>query len=210
MDIEEDKLDRDFWKKEEEKLLKDWSDRAQCFYLMHLKSHRKYRYRNALFIIPSIVLSTVCGTANFAQNLFGDYQTIATVIIGGMSITSGIITTVHQFLKVSELNEQHRLASIAWGKFYEYIKTELTKNPLDRERPSKVLKYCSQHYDILTESSPIIGEDIVNEFKKQVKMEGDIEVPIICGNVKETDIFSDTVFDLRSPSNMNITKESSF
>jgi hypothetical protein len=185
--IEENK--RDFWKKEEEMLLKEWSEKAQCYHLMHLKSHRKYKHRNALFMIPVIVLSTACGTANFANSMFGNYQQLGSILIGIVNITTGVITTVYQFLKISELNEQHRLAAINWEKFYQYIKIQLSRNPLDREHPSKVLKYCSQHYDTMIESYPIITEDIIAEFKKSLKI--NIATPIMCGNISETNIYSD-------------------
>ena len=30
---------RNYWKAEEEQLLKDWADKAQCYEWMHLRSH---------------------------------------------------------------------------------------------------------------------------------------------------------------------------
>lgn len=187
------KPERDFWKNEEEHLLKEWADKAQCYYWMHLRAHRAYKKRYTLFTIPVIVISTITGTANFAQGMFGNYQTMATIIIGSMNILAGIITTIYQFLKVAELNEGHRAAALSWAKFHEYIKIELAKNPLDRERPSKVLKYCAQQYDHLIEFSPIIPQAIINDFKTTFKKFKDIIVPTIVGRLRSTDIFNENI-----------------
>jgi hypothetical protein len=189
-------IERDFWKKEEEKLLKEWADKAQCYYWMHLRAHRAYKKRYTLFTIPVIVISTITGTANFAQGMFGDYQTMATIIIGSMNILAGIITTIYQFLKVAELNEGHRAAALSWAKFFEYIKLELAKNPLDREKPSKVLKYCAQQYDHLIEFSPIIPQAIINDFKTTFKKFKDIIVPTIVGRLRGTHIFDENLLIL--------------
>lgn len=63
---------RNFWKREEENLLKQWADKAQCYQWMHSRSHDIYSRKNALFTIPVIIISTITRTANFAQERFED------------------------------------------------------------------------------------------------------------------------------------------
>ena len=63
------------WKKEEEELLREWSDKAQCFRWLHTKSHQKYRWINAYFTIPVIILSTLTGAANFSQERVPEVRT---------------------------------------------------------------------------------------------------------------------------------------
>ena len=189
--------EHEIWKREQEYILKEWSDKAQCYYWMHLKSHRKYKLKNTYFTIPVIIISTLTGTATFANNLFGNYQQIASICIGSMNILAGIITTIFQFLKIAELNESHKAAALSWEKFHEYIKVELLKNPVDRETPSKVLKYCSQQYDHLIEFSPIIPEDVITTFKSTFKKKfKDISVPTICGRLKTTRVFDETIANM--------------
>ena len=62
-----------------------------------------------------------------------------------MSIIAGIITTIYQFLKISELNEGHRSASISWGKFYNNLKTIVLRHPLDRLSQMKLLKFIKMN-----------------------------------------------------------------
>ena len=52
--------------------------------------------------------------------------------IGAVNIFAGILTTIAQFLKIGELNEAHRVASIAWDKFYRNTKVELAKSPAEK------------------------------------------------------------------------------
>ena len=93
---------RNFWKSEEENLLKQWADKAQCYQWMHSKSHNIYSRKNALFTIPVIIISTITGTANFAQDRFPEEVKEYVVMgIGSLSIIAGIITTINQFLQIS-------------------------------------------------------------------------------------------------------------
>ena len=89
---------------DEEKLLKDWADKAQCYKWMHLKAHEKYRAKNAWFTIPVIIISTLTGTANFAQDRFGaGYKQYMIMTIGGFNILAGIITSLVGDNKMSML-----------------------------------------------------------------------------------------------------------
>ena len=80
-------------------------------------------------MIPVIIISTLTGTANFALDRIDEsYKNIFVMATGGLNIFAAILTTIGQFLKISELNEAHRVASFSWGKFYRSIKTELAKS----------------------------------------------------------------------------------
>ena len=43
---------RNYWKEEEELLLKQWADKSQCYQWLHMKSRSIYQKKNALFTIP--------------------------------------------------------------------------------------------------------------------------------------------------------------
>ena len=110
---------RTFWKDEEEKLLKQWADKAKCYQWLHNRSRTIYQRKNAMFTIPVIIISTLTGTANFAQDRFSDdIKEYVVIIIGSMSIIAAIITTIYQFLKISEINEGHRVAMLSWSKYH--------------------------------------------------------------------------------------------
>jgi hypothetical protein len=188
----EEPVHRNFWKKEEENLLKQWADKAQCYQWMHAKSHDIYSRKNALFTIPVIIISTITGTANFAQDRFSDdIKTYVVISIGTLSIIAGIITTVYQFLKIAELNEGHRVSSLSWGKFYRNIKTELTRHPLDRTPPLEMIKISRDEYDRLVELSPFMPVKVIRDFNSKFNKSKHTELtkPEICDELMSTMVF---------------------
>ena len=72
--------------------------------------------------------------------------------VGGFNILAGIITTIQQFLKITQLNEAHRVSSIAWDKFYRNIKIELAKHPNERMDVVHMIKICKEEFDRLIET----------------------------------------------------------
>jgi hypothetical protein len=154
------------WSKENELIMVEWCDIAQCYKWLNSRSHMKYSYMNAWFTIPAIVLSTITGTASFAQGSIPvAYQTYAPMAIGSINICIGILTTVQQYLKISELSEGHRVSSISWDKFARNIRIELSKSIKDRSDAAVFIKTCRLEFDRLMETSPAISKDIVADFK---------------------------------------------
>jgi hypothetical protein len=155
------------WKGEHEVILVEWADKAMCYRWLHARSHQAYSSTNAWFTIPVIIMSTLTGTANFAQDRFSDdIKPYMQMAIGAVNIFAGILTTIAQFLKVSELNEAHRVSSISWDKFYRNIKVELAKSRDERTNVSHMLKMCKEEFDRLMETSPSINENIIKMFNR--------------------------------------------
>jgi len=190
------------WTSENENIMVEWCDVAQCYKWLNTRAHQKYSYRHAWFTIPAIVLSTITGTASFAQtSLPLNYQPYAPMVIGSINICIGILTTIQQNLKISELNESHRVAAIAWDKFARNIRIELAKSPLERTDCGHFLKHNRQEYDRLMETSPSIPLDILGEFKKNLpgKIGSDqrkkfdaLKKPDICDTITSA---KDTLYD---------------
>jgi hypothetical protein len=156
------------WSDENEKILVEWCDIAQCYKWLNARSHERLSYMHAWFTIPAIVLSTISGTASFAQSSLPEaYQLYSPMAIGGINIFIGILTTVQQYLKISELNEAHRVSSIAWDKFARNIRIELAKIPDERMDAGSFIKLCRQEFDRLMETSPMIHQKITREFNKK-------------------------------------------
>jgi len=158
---------KETWTYHHEKIFIEWADKAMCYRWLHNSAHIDYKCYNTWFTIPVICISTITGTANFAQERFqDDMRSLVQIAIGSFNIIAAILTTVQQFLKVSELNEAHRVSSLLWGKFYRDIKVEMAKSPNERKPPSVLLKHCKNEYDRLMEVSPIIPQFTINNFKE--------------------------------------------
>ena len=154
------------WTEDHENILIDWADKAMCYRWLHAKANQDYSQLNIWFTIPVIIMSTLTGTANFAQDKFPDnYRAYAPMMIGAVNLLAGILTTIQQFLKVGELNEAHRVSSISWDKFYRNIKIELAKSPKERLPVTQLLKLSKEEFDRLMETSPVISDKIIKRFK---------------------------------------------
>ena len=173
----EEPLKKIDWSVENEKILVEWCDIAQCYKWLNLKAHSSYSYMNAWFTIPAIILSTISGTASFAQESIPvNYQAMAILLVGTVNISVGILTTIQQFLKISELNEAHRVAGIAWDKYARNIRIELAKAPDERPEAHMFLKYCRDEFDRLMETSPSVPEATITLFKKTFINSKDVKV----------------------------------
>jgi len=181
------------WTEHHENILIEWADKATCYRWLHAKSHIDYSRANTWFTIPVIVMSTLTGTANFAQDRFPENirPTFAS-IVGSVNIFAGILTTIQQFLKISEYNEAHRACSISWGKFYRNIKVELAKDPKERTNVKQLIKTQKEEFDRLMEISPPISEKVIKRFKKEFcnedspNYDADLKKPEICGALETT------------------------
>ena len=114
------------WTPDHETILVEWADKAMCYRWLHTRANAMYNTLNAFYTVPVIIISTLTGTANFAQDRVPlNYQGYFVMVVGAFNILAGIISTIQQFLKITQLNESHRVSSIAWDKFYRNIKIEL-------------------------------------------------------------------------------------
>ena len=153
------------WTPAHENILIEWADQAMCYKWMHATSRLKYNRKNALFTIPVIIMSTLTGTANFAAEKIPEaYRQWFSIGVGSVNLIAGILTTIQQFLKITELNEAHRVASISWDKFYRNIKVELSKSPHERFDPFQMIKISKEEFDRLVETSPPISRSIIDAF----------------------------------------------
>lgn len=167
--IEQTKIE---WSPEHEQILIEWADKAMCYRWLHSKANLMYGKLNAWYTIPVIIISTLTGTANFAQQRVPvSYQSLFIMAAGGFNILAGIITTIQQFLKITQLNEAHRVSTIAWDKFYRNIKIELAKHPIERIDPKHMLKMSKEEFDRLIETSPSIPDKIIEEFKNKFEQQ---------------------------------------
>jgi len=180
------------WNDTEVKLLKKWGEQAASYRVLHNRAYRKYKYLTAIFTIPVIIISTLTGTANFSQGtiiqIYPDFDLYLPLVIGALNLISGIITTIGQFLRVSELNEAHRNASISYGKFARNICTELSLPPNERTYSGlDFIQICRNEMDRLIEQSPEIGMKIINKFEQNKKFQNIVKPELI--NISSIEVY---------------------
>jgi len=171
----------DLWNEYHENVLRQWGEASACYRYMHHRGFLLYKRLSLRFNLPVIVLSTVTGTANFAQTSFpaGMRSTVPS-IIGGMNLIAGLIATIMQFLKINELRENHRTAALAHGALSRNIRLQLSLPREERKKEGlKFVEECKATYDSLLEQSPPIPKRILLNFDKEYPIEGVFTKPEI-------------------------------
>lgn len=158
-----------YWHPQHEQILKGWGESAACYRYLHYKAYTLYKRMNFRFTLPIIILSTITGTANFAQESFPvPLQPFVPAGIGALNLGAAILTTIQQFLKVSELMESHRVSYIHYGKLARTIRLELTLPVTERGHDgNSMVSICRTEYDRLIEQSPPVPARVMGQFDKK-------------------------------------------
>jgi len=198
------------WTREVEKLMAEWSDKAICYRWMHEKTERIYYRKDLGFMFPVIILSTVTGAANFALNSVITDPTAmnyAQLGLGGLSILTGIISTIANRLGYGSGSEAHKSAAVLWGKFQRLIAIELSLNPDERSDCMFFLKTCRTELDRLIERSPTIPADVIEACRDEFKHHPTVRKPEIVGDIDTTSIYDSSDIRLRHAEEMAVLQK---
>ena len=172
---------RDSWNEQHESILKQWGEASGCYRYMHHRAFLMYKRLSMRFTLPVIVLSTLTGTANFAQEQFPEsVRGMVPSVIGGLNLIAGLVATIMQFLKINELMENHKAAALSYGLLSRNIR--LTLSLAREERNSDGLDFvnnCKTEYDRLIEQSPAVPTSILAEFEKEYPLDNVFAKPEI-------------------------------
>lgn len=166
------------WDFSMEKILSDMGDEAQIYSYLHQKAHSHFQNKNMYFQIPIIVLSAISGSGNFISTNFPEYTKLLILGIGGLSIFISILSSVAQFLKLSEFSEGHRISYLSWEKFYYDIKFQLRRKRQHREDIKEFLNMIVPEYKRLKEISPDIPR-MIRENRETVKKFKKLNMPFL-------------------------------
>lgn len=169
------------WNDYHESILKSWGEQSACYRYMHHRAFLMFKKLSLRFNLPVIVLSTITGTANFAQStLPASIQPAAPSIIGGLNLIAGLIATIMQFLKIQELMENHRTAALGHGNLSRNIRLQLALPREERKKEGlKFVEECKTTYDSLLEQSPPIPKHILLNFEKEYPRDSNFTKPEI-------------------------------
>lgn len=178
------------WNENQEKLLKGISERSNCMRWLHNQCNLHFESLNFYFTIPNVIISTLNGGFTMSlTSLFpepGD-QKVATTIIGLISIFSGVLITMNQYMKSQQMMEAHRSAALSYGKLHRLIQNELALTRDQRMMALDFLKMVRTEQDRLENTSPSILPNIILKFNIQFESRN-IEKPEIAGDLDETEV----------------------
>jgi len=165
------------WDDAIENILSELGDEAQINAYLHKKAQEHFTIKNIKFQLPIIVLSALSGTGNFISANFPEYSEYIILGVGGVSIFTSIISSVAQFLQVSQLSENHRMSYLSWEKFHSTIKFQLNKRRIARDNIKDFIGLIIPEYQRLKEISADIPKHILESIKNNKKKLKDMQVP---------------------------------
>jgi hypothetical protein len=172
------------WNSAHETLLASIGDKANCMRWMHTQSQIYYDRWNFWLSIPSVTLTALAGASTIGvTQLNPNAQTYISILIGVVTISTGVLTSINQLIKAPQSSEGHRIASIAYGKLYRVISNELALRRDQRTNAQEFLKVIRVEQDRLEESSPVIHSNIIRRFNQKVETNATLEKPEIVGEL---------------------------
>lgn len=181
------------WTPQIEKLLINWADTAACYKWLHERSYRKYRKINYFYSIPIIILSTLTGTVSVGMSgvVPPQYTNISQIVVGFVSILTGIITTLQNFFRYAQTSESHYNSCIGWSRLQRNIVIELNLERKYRKKPGDFVKICRSEYDRLMEQSPLLPKDVIKKFKIKFGNIENLIIPDTVDNIRHADVYND-------------------
>ena len=172
------------WNSAHETLLASIGDKANCMRWMHTQSQIYYDRWNFWLSIPSVTLTALAGASTIGvTQLNPNAQTYISILIGIVTISTGVLTSINQLIKAPQSSEGHRISSIAYGKLYRVISNELALRRDQRTNAQEFLKVIRVEQDRLEESCPVIHSNIIRRFNQKVESNATLEKPEIVGEL---------------------------
>lgn len=196
------------WSNQLEEYFAETGERCQGYAYLHKRAEAKFSYRRSCIDLPVIVLSTIAGTLSIgSSSIFGD-EKYASMGIGLISLSVGVLNTISTYFSYSKRAEGHRLCSIEYSKLFRFLSVELSLPVKERMVCSDLLKVVKEQYERLQEISPLLPEDILLDFRNRFKDYKDkIAFPTETNGLEEIEIFREgrkqsygTLKNLRLPS----------
>jgi hypothetical protein len=177
------------WNPQLERILAKEAERCLCYSVLHRMSEGRYTQLHNTITIPSIVFSTLAGTASVgSSSLFGS-SPAASIVIGAVSITVGILNTLSSYFSWARRSEGHKACSVQYGKVHRFLMIELSLPPASRMAPSDLLKTMRDQIDRLFDTSPMIPPAVIVAFKSKYGDTPAISRPEIANGLDPIEIF---------------------
>jgi hypothetical protein len=173
------------WNSSHEDLLASIGDRCNCYRWLHERCQVSFDKYNFYLTIPSVIISTLAGSATIAapSMLSEQNQKTAGVVVGIFTLTCGVLTSVNQYMKTSQCSEAHRQAAIAYGKLHRVISSELALRRDQRTNAMDFIKVIRSEQDRLQETTPNILDSVIGHFREHFKDVTDVDKPEIVGDL---------------------------
>jgi hypothetical protein len=156
-------------------LLRHWRFRVHRVQTGHYEAGRKYDSMNLWLGIPTIVASTIVGTAIFASLSNTTPAVWVTILVGLFSVASTVLVALQTFLKFSELAERHKVAGARFADIKHQIEMIAVFQANGSGSLESKLSEIEQRWEAVREESPNIPAGIWKRIEKTMTLEKDMQ-----------------------------------
>jgi hypothetical protein len=114
------------WNNSLETLIGQEGEKCSGLSWLYTESERYYNNRNNYIALPVIVLSTVTGFISGSSQLLFSNASTASIGVGGVSLFTGILSTVGSYFSWAKKAEACRITALQYSKLLKFITIELT------------------------------------------------------------------------------------
>lgn len=165
-------------------ILKKEAEQSESLFWLHNKASLLSTKYNDYIQIPSIVLQTITGFLSATNGL------VPALALGGISIFTGILTTILSYYKFSAKAEGHRVVAQLYMQIYKKLEVELALPISQREDPLILLSEVRDKLSKISEVAPDIPEEIITMYKQNFK-DNTTSKPIIANGLDTIEIYKE-------------------
>jgi len=156
------------WNSQLELILSQEGERALCYSWLHNNSQKRYTRMDTYITLPTILLSTLSGSASIGSaSMFPGLTGTASLAIGFLSLSVGVLNTVSSYFGWGKRSESHKSAAMTYSKIHRFIMIELSLPRSERMAAKDMLKVIRDQLDRLMETSPQIPDPIIELFRQK-------------------------------------------
>ena len=145
-----------------QEIISRWHRGMRILELGHHTAAAHFTRRQRLLGIPVVIVSTVVGTTVFAT-ISSSPHPAAQILVGILSVTAGILSSLQTFLNFPELAEKHKIAAVKYGGLRREIEQVGTFASSGSDQLQTFFESFRTRWDALDEDSPSIPMSIYRQ-----------------------------------------------
>lgn len=194
------------WSDNIENILKEVGESCLGYKWMNIfaAKNNEVRYNTLMYI--SIVIGPIAGILSaVSTNNDATYLPVVQIFITIFSFINGVISAVIKFSEFGEKSSVYKNTAAKYASLESNIRRQLSLFRNDRVNAGEYLEWISKSYDDLFTSSPLISDDIYQQWVKFAKQNG-LSIPKEMGRVV-VDNNPAQIEQLTSTTSINISNE---
>lgn len=155
-----------FEPQEPKEALRGWLRHAHKGRDRHDEAARRYDQYRYWLGVPAAVFSAIVGTSVFAS-LGTTVDTSIKIIVGLISISAAILSSLQTFFNFNDLAERHRAAGVKYKNIIRELEQAFAEQPESRQDKAEWMSDLRRRLDELELSAPVVPKAIYDRIEQR-------------------------------------------